>query len=190
MSASSKSHARIGEQVWAKMPKINAEFFCLTYGTMVVQLMKDMEDVTEVNKKLESMGHSIGLRLIDEFLAKSGINNCHDFTETCDVVAKIAFKMFLGVGVDVANWNAEKTECSLILYENPLNDFVELPPNEKLLYSNILCGVIRGSLEMILLKVDAYFVRDTLRGDDVNEIRVVLKEKIQSDMADEYKETS
>merc|ERR1712216_179142 len=117
-----------------------------------------------------------------------GVANCHDFSETCDVVAKVAFKMFLGVSVDVANWNAEKTACSLILYDNPLNDFVELPPDEKLLYSNILCGVIRGALEMILLKVDAYFVRDTLRGDDVNEIRVVLEKKIQAEMADEYKE--
>ena len=175
--------------MWAKMPKINAEFFCLTYGTMVVQLMKDFEDVSEVNTKLESMGHSIGLRLIDEFLAKSGINNCHDFTETCDVIAKVAFKMFLGVSVDVANWNAEKAACSLLLYDNPLNDFVEIPPDVKLLYSNILCGIIRGSLETILLKVDAYYVRDTLRGDDVNEIRVELIEKMNVEMADEYKET-
>ena len=188
MSSSSKSHARIGEQVWAKMPKINAEFFCLTYGTMVVQLMKDLEDVKEVNKKLESMGHGIGMRLIDEFLAKSGINNCHDFSETCDVIAKVAFKMFLGVGVDVANWNADKTACSLLLYDNPLNDFVEIPPNTNLLYSNILCGVIRGALEMIMMKVDAFFVRDVLRGDDVNEIRVELKERMVSEMDDQYKE--
>ena len=30
------------------MPKMNAEFFCLTYGAMVVQLVNDLEDVAAV----------------------------------------------------------------------------------------------------------------------------------------------
>ena len=34
------------------------------------------------------MGYNIGLRLIDEFLAKSGVNACQDFRDTCDVIAK------------------------------------------------------------------------------------------------------
>ena len=34
------------------------------------------------------MGYNIGLRLIDEFLAKSGINACQDFRDTCEVIAK------------------------------------------------------------------------------------------------------
>jgi hypothetical protein len=42
------------------------------------------------------MGFNIGVRLIDEFLAKSGVNNCSNFRETADVIAKVAFKMFLG----------------------------------------------------------------------------------------------
>ena len=37
------------------------------------------------------MGYNIGLRLIDEFLAKSGISACQDFRETCEVIAKAAF---------------------------------------------------------------------------------------------------
>ena len=91
--------------------------------------------------------------------------------------------------VDIANWNDDKTACSLILPENPLNENVELPPGKELLYSNILCGVIRGALEMILLKVDCYYVKDVLRGDETNEIRVCLLEKMQVEMADEYKES-
>ena len=35
------------------------------------------------------MGYNIGLRLIDEFLAKSGINACQDFRDTCEVIAKV-----------------------------------------------------------------------------------------------------
>lgn len=37
-----------------------------------------------------------------------------------------------------------------ILEDNPLADFVELPPQlGALKYSNLLCGVIRGALEMV-----------------------------------------
>lgn len=38
------------------------------------------------------MGYNIGLRLIDEFLAKSGVNACQDFRDTCDVIAKATGK--------------------------------------------------------------------------------------------------
>lgn len=65
-------------------------------------------------------GYNIGIRLIDEFLAKSGVGNCSDFKETAEVIAKIAFKMFLGVNAEVAHWNAESNACSLLIYENPL----------------------------------------------------------------------
>lgn len=37
-----------------------------------------------------------------------------------------------------------------IMEDNPLTDFVELPEGcEKLKYCNILCGVLRGALEMV-----------------------------------------
>lgn len=182
-----KNNTRIGEQIWQKMPKINSELFTLTYGALVAQLMRDLEDVPAVNEKLEKMGHNIGLRLVDEFLAKSGVSNCDDFAETADVIAKVAFKMFLGVNVDVANWNQDKTACSLLLLDNPLADYVELPTHCDLYYSNILCGVIRGALEQVQLKVSCYFVRDTLRGDDTNEIRLELKERLKDEMAEEYR---
>ena len=78
--------------------------------------------------------------------------------------------------------------CTLLLADNPLNDNVELPEGKNILYSNVLCGIIRGAMEMILFKVDAYFTKDVLRGNDTNEIRVALIEKIQEEMADEYKE--
>ena len=79
------------------MPKVNSELFSLTYGSMVMQLIKDYEDVTVVNQQLEKMGHNIGCRIIDEFLSKSGITNCSSFRETADVIAKTAFRMFLGI---------------------------------------------------------------------------------------------
>ena len=39
-------------------------------------------------------------------------------------------------------------------------DYVELPPHlQGLCYCNILCGVLRGALEMVSLKVEATFGR-------------------------------
>ena len=50
----------------------------------------------------------------------------------------------------VANWNAKGDEFSLIMEYNPLCDFVELSEDHpNLLYSNIICGVLRGALEMV-----------------------------------------
>ena len=40
MANASKNFTRMGEQVFQKMDKINAEVFTLTYGSMVQQLLK------------------------------------------------------------------------------------------------------------------------------------------------------
>ena len=60
-------------------------------------------------------GYRIGVRLIDEFLARSAVGRCQDLRETADVISKVAFKMFLGVSARVDNWAAEDKEFSLIL---------------------------------------------------------------------------
>lgn len=53
----------------------------------------------------------------------------------------------------VTNWTSDNNQFSLIFEENPLADFVELPDDgraqDELWFSNILCGVLRGSLEMV-----------------------------------------
>jgi hypothetical protein len=120
-------------------------------------------------------GNGIGQRLVDELLAKSGLGSCADFKETAEVIAKVGFKMFLGSAATVSKWNAEETAFSLLIDENPLVDFVELPEHLRALkYCNVLCGVIRGALEMVNLKVECDYVRCTLWGDETTEIRVRL----------------
>ena len=84
-------------------------------------------------------GYNIGVRLIDEFLAKAQIGTCSNFADTAEVIAKIGFKMFLGITAEVVIGGTH--EFSLQLTENPLAEFVELPEQYgSLAYSNMLCG--------------------------------------------------
>lgn len=158
-------------------PLQNVELLTLTYGAVVTQLLRDYEDPKEVNTQLELMGYNIGVRIVDEFCAKARGVRCRSFRETMDTVAKEAFRMFLGVSAVSEAWAPDASSCTLRIPDNPLADFVELPaPYADLRYSNILCGVVRGALEMVSLKVSCTFVKDVLAGDDATEIRVVLLE--------------
>ncbi|KAL4554894.1 hypothetical protein LXL04_037503 [Taraxacum kok-saghyz] len=170
---------RSGDAIFANVERVNAELFTLTYGAIVRQLLTDLEEVEEVNKQLDQMGYNIGIRLIDEFLAKSNVTRCVDFRETAEVIAKVGFKMFLGVTASVTNWDNEGTCCSLILEDNPLVDFVELPDTcQGLYYCNILSGVVRGALEMVSMKTEITWIRDMLRGDDAFELQVKLLKQV------------
>ncbi|KDN37811.1 TRAPP I complex [Tilletiaria anomala UBC 951] len=210
---SSKQWKAAGEDVWKnKTEKVNAELFTLTYGSLVVQLIKDYEDFAEVNKQLEKMGYNIGTRLIEDFLARSNLGRCNDFRETGEVVAKVGFKTFLNIvpsisyssssskpaepsstaaapagvagggsvaGTDGATAapSAPAQEFTLTFDENPLAEFVELPPEAReggLWYSNVLAGVLRGALEMVQVQTECFFTSDVLRGDDTTELKVRL----------------
>ncbi|KAL8683366.1 MAG: hypothetical protein Q9186_000628 [Xanthomendoza sp. 1 TL-2023] len=153
--ASNKA-ARDGEKIWkTNVDKVNAELVTLTYGTMVAQLCSDFNhNYGEVNKQLDKMGHNIGMRLIEDFFAKSGVQRCGNLRETAETISKacyishhpfvvrsvrylkaawgltlaqIGFKMFLNITPTVSNWSADNKSFSLIFDENPLADFVELP---------------------------------------------------------------
>ena len=185
----SKLSAANGQALWAKQPKANAELFALTYGALVMEVVGDADGNTkEINKQLENIGYSIGIRSVDEFLAKSNAGSCKNFEETANVLGKTAFKMFLGINCDVKQHSAKS--FGLILHENPLSLFVELPDEykETLQYTILYCGVIRGALEMLNYKVDCALVKSTLKGDDVDEIKVDLKSVLQDGAGDDYHE--
>lgn len=60
--------------------------------------------------------------------------------------------MYLGITPALTNWSAAGDEFSLTFDTNPLTEFVELPDNyQNLKYSNILCGALRGSCEMVVI---------------------------------------
>ena len=93
---SKSAAASNGQALWNKVPKVNAELFALTYGALVTEVIRDNdENLSAVNEQLEKIGYSIGIRCVDEFLAKSNAPYCKSLAETVDVLGKTAFKMFL-----------------------------------------------------------------------------------------------
>jgi len=73
-----------------RVDKVNAELVTLTYGTIVSQLCKDFDsDYAEVNKQLDKMGYNIGLRLIEDYLARSNTGKCANFRETAESISKV-----------------------------------------------------------------------------------------------------
>ena len=46
---------RVGEVAFSKVEKCNSELFTLTYGAIVMQLLKDYEEVDATNEQLEKM---------------------------------------------------------------------------------------------------------------------------------------
>ncbi|XP_026546928.1 trafficking protein particle complex subunit 3-like protein isoform X2 [Notechis scutatus] len=68
---------------------MSRELFVLTYGALVAQLCKDYEKDEDVNKYLDSMGYSIGIRLVEDFLARSAVKKCRSYSETADIIAQV-----------------------------------------------------------------------------------------------------
>jgi trafficking protein particle complex subunit 3 len=203
----------VGNALWQKQPKANAELFALTYGAMVGELIRDLEKTDKIQDELDRMGHSMGIRCVEEFLAKAGVDNVNSsnnasFADTADLM-KMALKMFLGVSaIDYTSSPSDGTvniaaaatagntttpnssnQYSIFLPENPLAIFVELPEDRlDLEYSQLLCGLIRGMLEMLQFDVSCQMVQSQLKGDDINEIRVSLQQVLQQGAGEEYQE--
>jgi hypothetical protein len=74
-----------------RVDKVSAELVTLTYGTIVAQLCKDYDyNYVDVNKQLDRMGFNIGVRLIEDFLAKSSAPACTNFREVAEMISKVA----------------------------------------------------------------------------------------------------
>lgn len=78
----------LGDDLWKKTDKVNTELFVLLYGSLVSSLIKEYpNDMEYINTQLDKMGYQIGIRLVEDFLARSGIiTKCTTFQETIEVL--------------------------------------------------------------------------------------------------------
>ena len=103
------------------MDKVNAELVTLTYGTMVAQLCSDFDsNYAEVNKQLDKMGYNIGMRLIEDFFAKSGTQRCANFRETAETISKVCAD---AVQILERSFTVKRSEAKVLL--DRLQDFLE-----------------------------------------------------------------
>ena len=100
MNLSSSSSVDI-DSIYEKMPKIKTEFFSLTYGAIVAQIIRDYEDSDDVNQMLYRMGQYIGLRLVDEFFAKTHLRGTTSLKEIGDCIAKVYYHLILYILVNL-----------------------------------------------------------------------------------------
>lgn len=100
---------------------VSPELVSLTFGAFVSQIVRDYEDEVEINKQIELLGYlllsffndNIGVRLIEEYLAKTRTRSLKSFKSSCENIASVAFPMFIGITASVDNWNEDEQSCIL-----------------------------------------------------------------------------
>ena len=175
--------------LWQKQPKANAELFALTYGALVSELLRDLEKPGLVQEELEKMGVSMGLRAMEEFLAKnSSTPTQRVFGEGTAEAIVVALKMFLGMSCE-AKWKQQGKSFVIQFVENPFTIFVE-PPEEylDLEYNQLLAGFCRGILDVLQLDCAVAVTKTMLKGDDLYELTIELNQVLQEGAGDEYGE--
>mmetsp|Transcript_10388 Transcript_10388/g.15194 ORF Transcript_10388/g.15194 Transcript_10388/m.15194 type:complete len:193 (+) Transcript_10388:73-651(+) len=185
--ASSSQFQKLAEKILKDTPTVSCELLILSYGSLVLQLIEDFDDMDEVNKRLYAMGEYMGERMIDEYFVLTKFDTpCENFRGTSEPISKLALRLFLGIQTAqvrsvVTNDKNDAIQYSIIFHDNPLNEFVHLPDKYKntLWYSNMICGAISGALKKMLFETDVTFLKDYLRGDDSNEIRVKLIKELK-----------
>lgn len=195
--SSSKSAAVQANVLWQKQPKANAELFALTYGALMRELLNDLEKPELIVAELDRIGHSMGMRCMEEFLAKAN-ETTNNFEETPELL-KMALRMFFGIAAD-SRWKQDETSdttCYGVFFsENPLTLFVELPEDhmngeeegKPLEYNQLLAGWCRGVLELLQMECKVVIAQSVLNGDSVNEIRIQLQQVLQEGAGEDYQE--
>ena len=173
------------DAIFLERKQNKVELLTFMYGSLLVRLTKDIKDINELNTKIESIGYEMGKRLLDDLIDDFQRNI--DVSEQNKLMEKLINQLsqyYLGI-IGTLNQVAEK-EYHLIFKENPISFYVELPESlNNLLYSNIICGIFRGMLEISGFEIKCEFVKDKMKGDDINDLKITLVKYIEERFIDD-----
>ena len=165
--------------------QIKVDLLTFMYGSLLVRLTKDIKDINELNKKIELIGYDIGKRLVDDLI--DDFQRGLDVSDLNKLMEKLIIQLaqyYLGI-LGSFNQVSEK-EYHLIFPENPISFYVELPESlDGLCYSNIICGILRGMLEISGFEIQCEFVKDKMKGDEVNDLKITLVKYIEERFVDD-----
>ena len=163
---------------------IKVELLTFMYGTLLVRLTKDIKDINELNKRIELIGYDIGKRLVDDLIDDFQRVDQSDQNKLMEKLICQLAQHYLGI---IGNYNqVGENEFHLKFNQNPISLYVELPESlEGLCYSNIICGIMRGMLEITGFEVKCEFIKDKMKGDDINDIKITLIKYIEERFIDD-----
>ena len=163
---------------------IKVELLTFMYGTLLVRLTKDIKDINELNKKIELIGYDIGKRLVDDLIDDFQRVDQSDQNKLMEKLICQLAQHYLGI---IGNYNqVGENEFHLKFNQNPISLYVELPESlEGLCYSNIICGIMRGMLEITGFEVKCELIKDKMKGDDINDIKITLVKYIEERFIDD-----
>ena len=172
------------ESLYEERKQNKVELLTFMYGSLLVRLTKDIKDINELNTKIENIGYEMGKRLlddlIDDFQKKIDSSN----SKLMEILIKQLAQYYLGI-ISSLSQVSEK-EYHLVFKENPISFYVELPEElNNLCYSNIICGIFRGMLEVSGFEIKCEFVKDKMKGDDVNDLKIELVKIIEERFIDD-----
>ena len=164
--------------------QIKVELLTFMYGTLLVRLTKDIKDINELNTKIELIGYDIGKRLVDDLIDDIQRVDHSDQNKLMEKLICQLAQYYLGI---IGNYNqVGENEFHLKFNQNPISLYVELPEYlEGLCYSNIICGIMRGMLEITGFEVKCELIKDKMKGDDINDIKISLIKYIEERFIDD-----
>ena len=132
----------------------------MVYGSLVVSLLETVEDVEEVNRKLEEIGYRVGLRFAHEFAKDKTLEKFETFDSLLEKVVQKYWPMFSNGKGKVT---VDRREGAYILHfsQSVFTQNVNIPDMYKGLdYRSALPGVLRGMFEIFHFKAEVSFNSD------------------------------
>ena len=173
------------DPIFSERKQNKVELLTFMYGALLVRLTKDIKDIKELNKKIELIGYEMGKRLVDDLIDdfQRGLDTLDQNKLMEKLIIQLA-QYYLGI-IGTYNQVSEK-EFHLIFPENPISFYVELPESlNELCYSNIICGIFRGMLEISGFEIQCEFDKDKMKGDEVNDLKITLVKYIEERFVDD-----